>query len=144
MSGRTSKESECPVGVNYAGSIPHDRSVARPASAHYQGLRRPTGPRQPDQSLRANGDGGGRRHGRAGLGVRYAQWPQSVVAPGRVLRSARHRPALRQGGAPPCLERRDCGPGPRSSLRLRHHAPLHGLCGPGGHAVWPGAPLCAL
>src|SRR4030095_4103778 len=46
--------------------------------------------------------------------------------------------------APQGFERGSRGPGPRSPLRLRHHAALHGLGGPSGHAVWLGAPLCAL
>src|SRR5215813_1748411 len=66
---------------------------------------------------------------------------QSAVPPGRVLRPARHRTALRQGRAPTGLERRYHGACPRSPLRLWYHAALHGLCGPGGHAVWLGASL---
>ena len=45
---------------------------------------------------------------------------------------------------PTCLARRYGGPCPRSPLRLWYHAPLHSLCGPSSHAVWLGAPLCAL
>jgi hypothetical protein len=46
-----------------------NRGLSRPPSADYQGLRRPTRPRQPDQSLRTHGDGRGCRHSRAGTGV---------------------------------------------------------------------------
>src|SRR5215468_8927637 len=46
----------------------------RVASADYQGLRRPPGPRWPDQSLRPYGDGRGCGHHRAGARVGYTTW----------------------------------------------------------------------
>ena len=45
---------------------------------------------------------------------------------------------------PQALNDDTAGPGPRSPLRLWHHAALHGLCGPGCHTVGLGAPLGAL
>ena len=72
----------------------------RAASADYQGLRRPTGPRWPDQSLRPYGDGRGCGHHRAGARVGYAEWPEPALPLRRVLRAPRHRTPLRQGLTP--------------------------------------------
>jgi hypothetical protein len=138
------QEPECPVGVLSAGALPRDRSVARPASTPSPGLRRPTGARQPAPSLRADGEGGGRRDRRAGFGVGYTPRPPSAVPPGSAQRTARPRPALRPGRAPAVLARRSRGPGPRAPRRLRPQATLPGLGGPDGQAVWPGAPLWAI
>ena len=67
-------------------------------------------------------------------GVGYAQWPQSAVPPGRVLRPARYCASLGKAVPPQALHDDTAGRGPRSPLRLWHDAALHGLCGPGGRA----------
>jgi hypothetical protein len=85
------KQPACSVGVSHTRHTARDRSVPRSVSADYQGLRRPTGPRWPDQSLRAYGDGRGRGHHRAGSRVGYAAWPEPALPLRRVFRAPRHR-----------------------------------------------------